>query len=149
MAKVDFSDSEEEKNLSGWRDVEVVGADELYSKGGDPMFKVLLAVGGTDFTVYDWIMLGGKAARWHSKKLKCLMGREIRDGEEIEAFDLIGKKAQAFFTRKPGTARSGKPTFYLSVDAKAPRSECGYLPEGVDPNEKIEPPEGGFEDIPF
>ena len=102
MARIDLSQSGGE-NIEGVRPCIVIAAEEKVSKKGAPMFEIELEVLGEDTTVRDYIMLSGKAARWHSKKIKAILGlkEDLADGEEVNDID----RAAGNRARPPDRAR--------------------------------------------
>ena len=142
--------------------------EKASKKSGDLMFEILLTVHSGDFAqaqVKDWIMLQGKAARWHSKKLCAILGKdEMGDGDEVHESDLLGRRVWAYLI--PDTREyQGKTYTDPKVNATHEGSECGYAPasfcpwpeSGFDPNDpefmkRFGPASGeaGFdESIPF
>lgn len=136
MARMDFSESDVE--LLGWWPCVVTESEERMGKKAN-MFQIVLRPHGTTAEVKDWIMLGGKAARWHSKKTKAILGNteDFEDGEEIYAEDLLERRVWACFKKEPYSfeGRDGKEIKGVStkVDAERDGSECGYLPANAAP----------------
>jgi hypothetical protein len=159
VATLRFDDDDE---LKGWYPCTVEAAEEETSKNGNLMFKLSLRPVGKDGDRYDYVMLSGKAAKWHSKKLKAILGNteDFEDGEEVSPMDLVQRRVWVCFCMEPYQGR-----MYPKVDNS--QGECGYEPESYcawpagegtefDPDdpeiaERFGEPKEGFDDpeIPF
>ena len=100
-------------------------AIEKESRAGTPMFKVSWEITAGKFAgsrIDDFIMLGGRAAKWHAKKLKVILELEkIEDGQEIQADDLLYREVWGWAEHNEYNNE-----VYLRVDGKAGPDGCGY-----------------------
>jgi len=144
----DFSESTDDRTdlKPGWAKCLVSSAEAKKSKAsGAPMFAVTLdPIGHDGLHIIDYVMLSGKAAKWHSKKLKAILGNteDFEDGEEISPVDLVERTVYVCLHHE---AYEGKN--YLRVDNN--EGECGYRADTPGAEEGLAEPEEGFEDIPF
>lgn len=104
-------------------------AKEQESKAsGFPMFRVAWEITAGPYAgskVEDFIMLGGRAASWHSKKLKVILElKEIKDGDEINAEDILYREVWGWLEHN-----EYKNEVYLRIAGKDGPEGCGYAPK--------------------
>lgn len=161
MAKIDLSTP---PPSGGWTPAPegmyafwITEAEEKQSKAGNWMFQITLkGVNGEmhDKDIRDWIMLSGKAAHWHKRKLEAILARDITDGEEIKESDLVGRKVWGWMMHDEYTNSEGKKRISYKIDSSAGGDSCGYVSAGTfpwpDPGQQ-KPKAGPQEDlsIPF
>jgi len=164
MARVDTSESGGEfvPAPQGMYPLEVSGAVEKVSKGSKSlMFEVELTfvagvAKGKKFR--DWIMLEGPAADWHTAKLAAILGREVKDGDELFEIDLTGALVWGFMQHRTYQNDKGEDRTAYQIDGKAGQNGCGYVERAAFPwpeTDEYTPPgvapagDADFEDIPF
>jgi hypothetical protein len=114
----------------------IADAEEKTSKGGNVMFEVdVEIVAGTHHGIKfrDWIMLSGKAAGWHKKKLEQLLCRDLDDGDEILPMDIQGAEFWGYIKHNEYEGKDGTAKVGLQIDAKCGPYECGYSPKALFP----------------